>query len=434
MKTSRITTVSLAALVCISLFESFMLWKGNWETITGDIGAIDVFAQAPAVIPKLDEVTSPYQVEIMNGKQGRDVIGGPSTNLYHTWLGTLREVRLQGLEPSIVTSLHAGTPFVRFDMGIQLSPSSLLRILPAVTSTPLSVQAEFITLFPSSSNRNIDILIQTKNDSYEGTTDLSVSRFESLRQSFFKQAAWAPWNLQSRVFLPSEPFPMPTWTCQVETFPIIPMVHSFFVNPSALTRIRENPNTVLWTDGSRAVEWDEGKGEISYEDPNASAATYPGIFSADIIVKYMQNHGGGPEFGFLFDESGQADVNLSQTFVLQPYFQGYPIVNASSSYGITLTKGSITQYTRPLKVIVYHTAKVLTTSTVITITQLRAVLNHLMPSTVLSNLEVVLGYEDTSTSHDNMDQFKPVYYISQSGIWLWTIDAYTGKVLKGMST
>ncbi|OFW79337.1 MAG: hypothetical protein A2201_11615 [Alicyclobacillus sp. RIFOXYA1_FULL_53_8] len=60
-------------------------------------------------------------------------------------------------------------------------------------------------------------------------------------------------------------------------------------------------------------------------------------------------------------------------------------------------------------------------------------LKKLAPSTDPKNLTLEIGYVAQSTAPGTVVLI-PAYNVSQSGLSLWSIDAVTGKLIKGMGS
>jgi len=422
-------TVVLIALVVGSLSLSYMMWHGDWQT-PAEVGLTQVAAFPPSTTPKISDVTAPYEIVNTAFRPAGTSVSVPGSSAYMNWTLLIANMHVQSLHPVTVqdTPNMANTFQVEFDFGTDVDHANLVKWIPSLGGSTPVIHGSEITLYQATVGGPVMMLVQSRTERYIGQTDLSGLTVQSNCEENVKSSPWTTWNSQDGGYVPSQSMSVSesTWTTTQQ--PILPFVHAFFVDPEVLTRIQENQHTVLWTDGSRAVQWDDAGNTVTYQDPNAAQSTSyePPLQTA---IGFIQTHGGAPANLIAF---ANTDIQTDQTvsaFTTIPYVDGFPILGKNTSYDIQVRQGHTIVYRRPLWVLVkpVHRQAVQT----ITAVHLRAVIRRLIPSTPMSSLTFQLGYRVVPVA-TNQITLTPVYYVSQSGLLLWTLDAQTGKVVAGV--
>jgi regulatory protein YycH of two-component signal transduction system YycFG len=422
---SKLRTTLLTLLVLTSLALSYVLWNGNWEN-QGEVSYTTISGLPVAEYPEYKTVTKPYQIIL--SRDGHMSLAAPSTARYQNWLDRLRSMHVYGLRPISQASFDKAKTMVTFQFGVDMSYRELMRWVPNLQPSILFKQGHLIYLYQATKTSPVMFAYNSGGALYAASTDLNVDTFTASVENAVAEYPWQNWNPQENSLVSVKGIEIPVYRYRVTTPSVIRLVHSFFVNPQTLTRVKENPHTVLWTDGSRAVWWEQDTGVLTFADPNIPQSSSPQNSEPTAVLQYVRDHGGSPQNAFLFltDQSSG-----SESFTLRMYIGGYPLLSGFGDYLIQLQNGHVTQYQRPLNVYTDQLSQ--KTMKTITAAQLQKILHDLMPSTLTENLTVQLGYIPEPASADVV-QLEPAYTIMESGMPLWTIDAVSGKVIKGMNS
>lgn len=419
-----VKTGILVALVGASVLLSEMLWTGGWGT-TGEVPFSPETTAPQGTAPSLKQVTSPYRIVLESRSDHGTSMQIPGTSDYQDWLKTLASAHIHSMHSVSPIDEAKISRFVRFDFGTSLHYDQLTTWIPGLHTSVLPISADEVYLFQTQPNGPVMLGLSSQNQMYEAQTDLKATSLADTIAHELTLEPWVLWSRDSNTLIPESAFSMFSLEVQMSEQPIVPLVHSFFVNPEALTSVQEDPNTILWTDGSRAVLWAKKKDILTYADPNAPDTSLRPMQVSDILA-YVKSHGGADGSSLLFENpSGVGETQ----FVLQPYEYGFPVLGGQRSISIDVINGRIAQYQQPISRMSIHSR---TMVQVIGSDQLKAILHTLMPSTPVNELSIELGYLLTEI-HGHSATLMPVYSISQSGIPLWDINARTGLVVKGMN-
>ncbi|KPV42487.1 hypothetical protein [Alicyclobacillus ferrooxydans] len=419
-----IKTGVLAILVGTSLVLTEELWAGGW----GGSGEISYSAEPSlphASVPAEADVTSPCQIVLSNGNPQVAAIFMPGTGDYKDWIGRLGAAHIYSLHTGQVP-VNSFVRSVEFDFGVNLNYADLIRWVPGLQPSVLPKQAQTVYLYQTQSGGPVMLGLVSDSGSYIAQTDLQAAQFASLFHHAILLDPWEVWNRQVGSFVPKTSFDMFDVTIALNSRSVVPLVHSFFVNPQALTSVPESQHTILWTDGSRAVWWDQTKRTLTYADPNIPGRTGVSTMGVPDILSYIESHGGAQTNSLLSQSTSVTGTNIDWT--LQPYVYGFPLLNSSQSIQLATVGSHIASYQSPVDTWSIEDRSLVH---IIDAAQLGQILHQLMPSTSTNELSVQLGYVmENIDSHTG--ELIPAYVISQSGMQLWEIDAVTGKVLKGM--
>lgn len=430
MTLARLKTALLSLLVLSSLVLSYMLWHGNW-TSTAEVGLNALPTLPTSLSPSAAVVTRPYQIVVSQAHPVKLSVFQPNSTAYTAWLRRLSGMRLSGLHQVPQWTMPRSANLVESDFGAVLSTRELLTWIPGLENSTFSVKASTAILYQTASGGPVNLVLTSATGSFVAQTDIAAKQFDQWTSQEVKQPNWQVWNMANANFVPGGGVTMPQVVRQTTTVSVMPLVDSFFVNPQAVTRIQESKQSVIWTDGSRAVRWNQVQGGLTFEDPNVGATSPTGVSGLDTALAYIRAHGGSPKDSILFSASTIFNGDNTQTYTVQTYVGGYPILDSLGNYTIELVNGHVLRYRRPL----VELGDTLSTKqvTVLSGKQLQAVLHKLAPSLPPQSVTVQLGYFAQPNGPATV-VLTPVYNISQSGIPLWTLDAVTGTVLKGMGS
>lgn len=416
----------LFLLVLVSLFLSYFIWHGDWQNET-EVGLSTMSSIPPAKYPETSTISNPYQIVVFDKVTGHYSVFLPGTASYIHAVAALSNLEVYNFHAVSTLPLQQVWS-EEYDFGTMLNSMNLQHLIPKFpVSSSLPYQGKII-LFQKSPNETVSIGFIGKSSDYIGQTDIVPSHFSRLIHQAVAKSVWLTWNTNQQNVIPATPQTMVESTWQVNSLNLISLVHSFFVNPQVLTRIHVDPNTVLWTDGSRAVEWYKRKQQITFNDPNSPSRGSIEDTQLQIATNFIRNHGGGPESLIAFSTSDldQDDGSAAYTFI--PFMNGYPVMDNDLNYSIRFQYDNIEQFTRPTWTFGSELSK--ENRTIISGSQLSAILEHIEPKRTMNQLNIQLGYRVVSLS-GSVIQLVPTYFISQRGISTKMIDAVTGQVLSG---
>lgn len=428
-------TVVLTLLVAGSLYLSYLMWHGDWQT-PSEVGLTQVASTLPlSTSPTMSDVTAPYEIISTSLTPAGQSLSLPGTIAYVKWTGLAASLHIANLHPvASVPVMNAKAQFqVEFDFGTDIDHANLVKWFPNLSTSGLAVHGSEVTLYSSSSHGGpVLILIQNRTDQYVGETDLSSTAMASLCRTYVQAQPWTTWNAQSGGYVPTQSITVEKKTYNVNRQSILPFVHAFFVDPEVLTRIQENPHMVLWTDGSRAVQWDSAAQTATYQDPNATQGGTSYEPPLQTATGFIRIHGGAPAASIAFvNTDPQTDASVSKYTVIT-YVNGFPILGSTTTYDVEVRQGHIIYYRRPLWTLTtpisQHSVHTLSATAV------QSIVHRLLPTTPISALTFQLGYRVTPGGAAGQEEvtLNPVYYVFQSGLLLWTLDAQTGRVLSGV--
>lgn len=430
MLVTRVKSLLLIALVASSMVLSYMLWHGNWQNTT-EVGLSGLSTLPAATYPDAPTVTRPYQVVVTTARSTRYVVLVPGATDYTSWLRRISSLRLSGLHQVPAWTKPTIADSIECDFGALLSTAELLPWMPGLESSTFSLKASSVILYLASPRGPVNVALNSQNGSFVAETDIGANQFSEWLQQSQADPAWLAWNQQVGNYLPGPNVMMAQLEYQTEAASVMPLVGSFFVNPQALTRIQESQQSVIWTDGSRAVRWDQGQGTLTFEDPNVATGNAPAQSNLMAALAYIRTHGGSPKDSVLFSQTSFFNGDNTESYTLQTYANGYPIFGMTGDYTIELQNGHVIRYRRPLLQLTQQVSS--RPVQMLTGDALLKALKKLAPSTDPKNLTLEIGYVAQSTAPGTVVLI-PAYNVSQSGLSLWSIDAVTGKLIKGMGS
>lgn len=413
-------TLLLFLLAGFSLVLSYLIWHGSWLGHT-EVGFSTASGRSTdSTTPTLQQVTSPYQVKLTLGKTEQSV-ALPGDGEYKRWMTMLNTLSVSNLRMHSNFSLTAVRRSAVFNFGVTLHRDDVSQFVPSVSSAAFTPQTNKIVLFQRSASQKIQLALLAGPQTYVGTTDIDPAQFTHIISDEVKVDPWTTVNKSTNSLVPEQQLSLKKFTVTVQRPTLLPLVHSFFVNTQALTRIPED-GRVIWTDGSRAVQWNTHTQQLTFEDPNAASGEVGQQNSVSALLNYLTNHGGIPKNSMV--RLGQNSYQTS--YVFYSVFAGLPLLNTDQKYSIYLDNAHIVTYQRPL----IHITATTHTSTVKTVSsgQLSKTLATLNLS--LRNVRPVLGYALKTKGH-NTGVLQPVYQIFVNGELKATIDAVTGSIIKG---
>lgn len=416
----------LALLVMASVLLSYYLWSGNLQEAP-EIGYVQAPSMPVSATPDMNQAIQPYQIDVHTGS-GNTVIQ-PGTTADSFWTSTF--LSAHPYDVTTVKTLPSDMQMsASIQFGVELNRSLAGHWLQNFAQVLGNWQGRNIVIYALPKQTTCRIAFVGDNEVLTVKTDLSYSK---LLQTAWKEVSanpytsWDDFDSESQIPVKAH-LPRLTYTVgQVETEPL---VHTFFVNPQAITRIQESSDTVLWTDGSRAVQWNEGTAQLKYEDPNGGSANFhndPLLTGLDFI----HSHGGGPENVIGFDQLSTLTNNAnSPTFSFTQYVNGYPVLNDETNYDVDIESGHVLEYDRPMWTL--QTRLKSLTVDVMDAKHLLAAIHSVDPTDATPELHATLGYAaQTAQLTSGQVTFEPAYYVTTSSGVTWVIDAVDGSVLAG---
>lgn len=421
----HIKSTMLAGLVLVSGCLSYALWHGDWQNST-EVAYTDGTSIPRSDSPRDVDVAQPYEVLFSSVHPNQYALGLPESTLYHDWGTKLKNAHMYGLRSVPVLPTFTSTS-VQYKFGAEVPYHDLSRWLPGLPSSALVKTANSVVLYESADKKSVRLALLSDDGSYVADTDFSAVEFAKDIAGVTTNHRWAAWDVSTDSLVPKDGLTMFQIRYKSTQPQILPIVHSFFVNPQALSRIQEDKETVLFTDGSRVVWWDQSAEILTFANPNPTGSSPTLSTDLESGLEFIRNHGGTPDNVLAVLDSTSSK---STVFTLRTYVDGFPILGPEGEYSVEMDNGRVMQYQRPLRELgvkqeeaVIHTLGA---------DQLSAVLHGLMPSTPLQAVVVQLGYIEQAQS-DNSLLLTPIYYISESGTPLYVLDASNGKVMKGMN-
>lgn len=423
------TTILLILSVSLSVVLSVALWSGNLKE-GSEIGFVQPPAMPTASTPDSTHVIRPYRVTV-NTNQGHTELPINSSG-YAYWTNHLlhmhvHDVRSMTRLPKNITmkvTIHFGIPLTRSIGG---------RWLASFGSVLGSWSGYDIVLYELPTDNICHIAFVGSSYILSMRTDLNASDVSIEANANVEN------NEYTLLGAPSSPNYIPV-QLQMDRLVYtvrhpdqIPIVHTFFVNPQAITRIEQDSHTVLWTDGSRAVQWDTQNRELRYQDPNGEQPTLHND-TLSTALDFIHTHGGGAQNVIAFDDVKTLTTNpFLPTYSFTQYVEGYPVLSSSSDYDVNLSAGRVVEYNRPTWVL----QRVVKRKTLDIIGQkkLQAAIAKIDPGDPVSQLQITIGYAivlpPAKATHQNQIVLEPVYNVQNSNGSSWMIDGSTGRLLSG---
>ncbi len=422
---SRAKTVALGLLVLLSIVLSFELWHGLWSTpsvapFTGPLGL------RPVANPNLKQVTRPVRVVYQAGRPIKYSVGLPGSAPYDTVLTWLQKTSVSK-QHSISTYQAAEGTGVEVQFGTPLSRSLLLAYVPNAPTLPAGATVSRLWLAVPPASNQVFLTVLTNNGETTGVTDLSAQSFEAGVTSEVRNEPWQRVGEDS--YLPVAPFPVERQIWSTSSPQVLPLVRSFFVNPQVITRVSGPNQTVIWTDGSRAVQWNETSGTLQFSDPNATTSNTT-TSNLRAIVSYLQTHGGTQSQSIVLKNAATSPVLLADTYSFRPYIGGLELLGTLGNYTIDWLDGNPVGYERPLTEL--GTLQSTTAVKTLSATATMDIIDAMVPQALLPSIKVSLTCEAEPQSANSV-LIEPVFEITHAGQEVLRIDAVTGQVLSGGS-
>lgn len=415
--------VVLTTLVLTSFVLSYLLWNGNWKNTT-EVGLATINTLPPSNFPREQEALAPYRIVFTAAKSSQASVIVPGDSVYQEWLSELGASHISNLHMvgSVPTRTFAR---IEFDFPANLDRSTMLTWLPNLTAAPLPAEGRVVQLYTLSQSGPVFVAIESSTANYVGQTDLSASDLTQSVLMTVHRSPWISWDGQTGDYVPSASQTMDRLTWQMSLLPLLPVVHSFFVNPQILTRIQENSATVVWTDGSRAVQWAQQDHSLTFEDPNLTDHIPYAEPDLNTGMSFIRNHGGSPQNVVAIQVETLSGLSGANAYTFLPLLNGYPIYGPQFAYMVEVYRGHIVQYKRPLiemtKQVSVSEERLLAPGVI------RSTLMRAIGEAPLSSIQVKLGYCPMTTS--SMVTFIPAFYVYTNGNLLKIVDASTGAFL-----
>lgn len=413
----------LAVLVVISFGLSYLLWNGNWKNTT-EAGFATTNALSPSDFPRTLDAAAPYQLLLTAAKPNQASVILPGGSTYQHWLVELESIHLQDFHS--INKLPAHTyAKIEFDFSIVLNNAYMLKWLPNLSSTILPTQARTILLYTLNQSGPVFVAVQGDSSLYIGQTDLNGSELVHSVSQTVSASPWAPWDGKNGDLVPAGKYSMDKLSWEASNTPVLPLVHSFFVNPQILTRIQENPSTILWTDGSRAVQWDKTRQLLNFEDPNFNSQNLYEQADLDTASSFIRSHGGTPKNTVVFETDSSSMLGGASTYTFFPMINGHPVYGTQFSYEIEVYQGHVVRYERPL--IELSKQKSAIHESLLNPKSLRSIVEHALGNQNQSNIDLKLGYYPEVKS--GVVTLIPSFYIYVNGNLVQILNASTGEAL-----
>ncbi len=436
MKLAHLKTALLVVLVGLSFVLSYTLWLGNWQD-TGEVAFTDASGIAAAPSPQPRDVCIPYQIVFTANDPGLHAVGMPDSSLYTEWMKRLANIQAKGLRPADAEWTKPATLTVEYDFGGDVALDHVIHWLPNPVGKVAALRAiHRVTLYvarPSAkSPEQVEIRFDGTELPFVAETDISVAQFKSDLGILVKENPWKAWNAANGPFLPARDTTMEVFQVATSSPSILPLVHSFFINPGALTRLQEGDKTVLWTDGSQVVWWNQSDQTLTYTDPNSSRVTASGVPDLGDAAEFMRNHGGARHNTVLYKTDNLGNIS---TYYLRTYLNGFPILGDNQTYQIELRDKRVVQYQRPLFDLNTRVGE--STVKVMGMTKLHDILSTLIAkqgkADVRDTTNVELGYYSTDARGATVN-LVPAYFVFRAGELIGVLNAQNGAILKGMTS
>ncbi|MCL6626920.1 two-component system activity regulator YycH [Alicyclobacillus shizuokensis] len=427
MTAKRLQTLVLSVLVLISLVLSYLLWRGAW------LSSPEPGLTAPAVrnlspYPQADQVTGPVEVDVQRLKPAGAALIPIGSAVYRQWVDVLHSLKVERLRRESAPPAHATVNIV-FHFGLELRRSDISRWLPALRLSPLAVSGDTMELYQAAAGGPVLLMVTGASDGYTAETDVDRKRFAQLVAGSVQRYPAVVWQdgQGNTSYLPAQGMEMERLSASVDKPPLLPLVHSFFVNPGALTRIQESRRKVIWTDGTRAVQWDPEANVLTFDDPNTSASTTERT-ELQAITSYIRSHGGAASGGVMFNGDDNALPGI-HTYQLRPQFAGYVVFGNQWTQEVEVNSGHVVHYQRPLGNLTAGAER--QRVTVMGASELRQVLRDVVPKARVSAYTAHLGYWVVPDGDGHME-LEPAFAVLRDGVSVGVIDAVSGQVLEGM--
>lgn len=433
MTASRLRSLALSLLVVVSLLLSFSIWHGDWlnrsEAAISDVTSTT--STTTSALPVMATTEIPYEVVLKTGKGPGYSVDLPGTNAYNNWLQRLAALSINGLKPMLQSGADTAPWTVQIQFGNTLDRTALVSLIPALRNDAFAEQTQTVTLYQTDPGQPVMLELSAPNqpDHYTGRTSMTPQEFQALLSTAAETNPWLLFDTsQVSGYLPEKQIRIHRYVWKSQQPATVQLIHSFFLQPNALTRIQEDTGDVLWTDGSRAVQWSPVNGTMTFNDPNA-ATTGAGVNSLATAVSFIQNHGGSRTNLVPFGPYAEQQSTHTVTYVLSPEVDGLPVLAADSAYQITLTNGHVTKYVRPT--IDQSVGKVTSAQTMPGF-KLSDIIQQQFKPSQQSHLKLVFGYTVITNAAGKMRLEPAVDIIDNTGTE-FEVDAVTGQVLKGGS-
>lgn len=420
----RLKTLILFLLVVISLITSYAIWHGTWM-VHSEVGLTEPESVAPtAQVPALHRLTMPEEIVIGSGQPQTYFAAFPDTGSYNNWMSVLKSVSVSPLRSVPSIALNETTQCVVFDFPVTLNPVQLETFIPALSTTAFAPATQEVMLFMKLPTDKVQLAIQTDSTTYIATTNLSETKFLEMVKNSNTAPTWHLLSESPLELVPTEPISLKSYSCKLVMPKMSPLVNSFFVNTQVLTRIQENRDKIIWTDGSRAVQWNTLTHQLIFEDPNAVSTGPVQSMTLTEVLDYLRNHGGLPSQAL----ASQDESNSQDNYIFRQQIAGLPLLTSIQAYEVFFQQGDVTEYDRPLLEI--RGVKPLSTVKTLTYDQLLPIIKQ--QNVDVADDQIQLGYalEVTGTSSGTL---VPAYFVSNSEGLAVVINASSGQVLEGGS-
>lgn len=426
---STFKTWLLVFLVGASLILSFELWVGFWGGGSKSVGT-EVLPTPASRLPTDLELETPAQIVVHDVHMGKYTVTRPGTASFNEWIKLMHSgiVTLTREVPVNSIRLH---DTVELQFGYSLTRAQILQIIPSLKTYNVNGGAATIILDCNPSTNAVYIIIPASNGNDDTLLDTTIygQNFAKLLSQADKGPAWRPISSPgSPSYVPAASIQMIQSRWHYKDNVQMSLVHSFFVNPLALTSLNESGDSYVWTDGSRIVWWNQPKLELTFQDPNDVNVNSVTLPTVNMAVNFIRAHGGAPINATAMSAGLIPGTQYIDSFTMRPHLFGYPIVDGSADYQVQFTVGQITEYQRPIWTLTDMVSE--KRVGIIGYSQLTKELHRLSPSTTWSQVNVALGYATVPLKNQEVE-LEPAYVISSQGITMWTISATTGRLMKG---
>jgi regulatory protein YycH of two-component signal transduction system YycFG len=424
MTIGRVKTLVLSCLVLLSLVFSVLLYRGGWDENT-EVGMANVHTLPMSTHPTTREALSPYQIVFTDHQS--QTMATPGSHLYQMLMDSLSSSHFDAVHR--VTEIPKSNSFIRVYFGSPISNHELLNFIPSLKLLRIPPVIQQLTLFSDEASRKIECLFLSSTDWYLAGTDISTTAFNAWQKAAKKLPQWTEWSTGSGEFIPTNSVKVLESDWKVENPSLLPFIHSFFVNPQAITKIQTSHDSAIWTDGNRAVRVDANPPVLTYENPNTLMEPGSSQSDATLAILYIRSHGGCQSPSRLFQSNDTSIDTESNDYELHLMYQGYPIIGRIGTYEVSVEKGRVIRFRRPVQVLEQEISH--REVTVFGAKRLREVIRKLAPDTPIDSLSVEFGYMAIPFATGTV-RLIPIYTVSHQGIMIWTINAVTGQVTQGM--
>lgn len=427
----NIKTFALTILVIVSVVFSVIVWNGTPTDVV--VGRSHFFSSPLYGHERLvSDFVKPSAIWIWTNDNELFRLSGESQTA-QAILESLQQAQVQSqgmVNQSTFTIPPSRGPYIALDFGQLLSDGSLWSYaLPTFNANDESFASGLIYLTPGSGSGKWSVYFQTQEGVYRiQLKDVSPALASALTPND-ESVPYAQLTFDHQIVnLPYDSLTMRTQTWILADPSPMPIVNSFFRDPSLIQSLSINPKTSAYTDGTREVQLIRHSlgFELYYQAPEFPLKGYheTSYEALSEAVPFLDSHG-----GFVGHEVLQEVLHYPKLGKVQLLFceedNGWPLFSELNRIAIHLTNGEVSQVQRLLPYLQSEVAE--QEVHILSGAQLLQVLKSLQMQDVHS---ITLGYGSKLETLNEV-QLVPVYRVV-NGTDILYFNARTGKLFHGM--